>query len=196
VHDAVPDRRVDVALAQDTGPQVCPTRANILERLAGRLPVGTPHERRQLLSGAQRLALVIAEQAAPDDGQVAVAGRIGAPLCGKLGGAYPNALAIHGYCESSRGLPGVYRPAWRAVPPLARMGRKCGLMGQGSNPPAGRGVGEHRMLSPGMALRAVLCPPAQDGCDDRWDGYHPCSKTLSRWDGRPHRPLLAKTFLR
>jgi hypothetical protein len=87
--------RLDLALAPDQGPQVCPTLANILKRLAGGLPVGTADDRREVLHSAQGLTLVIHEQASPDDGQMAMAGRIGPPLGRKLGRQHPQAPAVH-----------------------------------------------------------------------------------------------------
>jgi hypothetical protein len=87
--------RIDLALAQDQGPQVCPALANILKMLAGGLPVGTADERRSVLQSAPGLTLVSHEQASPDDGQRAMAGRIGPPLGRKLGRQHPKAPAVH-----------------------------------------------------------------------------------------------------
>ena len=59
MHRVFDNNRVDFALVQDKGPHIFPALAKILEMLARRLPVGTPHEHGQFLQVEQRLAVCI-----------------------------------------------------------------------------------------------------------------------------------------
>src|SRR5262249_8756510 len=179
VQDAFDDRGVNFPLAQDKGPHILPALPKILEMLAGGLAVGTAYEHGSLLQSDRGLAVSINQQPEPDQGEVPIAGRIGQPLRGKLRRPYPKARPVHLHAQRRRVDPWLHR--------------QCGLMRHGSNPPVGRGVGEHPILSTGMALRACFSPPRARG-NDRLRGHPARSKPMSSWDGRPRELLLAKKF--
>ena len=86
-------RRLHLALAPHPGAPVCATLPNSVQRLAGRGPLRTAHQRGSRWPGHAGRTVLIPQPPSPDPRQRALAGGLRPPLGGHLSGPPPKARA-------------------------------------------------------------------------------------------------------